>query len=151
MKWMDNLVSTIKFKRTSPGAIIPQQQRQGDAGYDLHCKAIVGLESGQSLLVGTGVAVAIPNGYVGFLCPRSGNALKKGVTILNSPGIIDSNYRDEIKVLLYNTNERIQWFNEGDRIAQLVIVPCVHLEPVEVDSLPENVYRGLQGFGSSGN
>lgn len=143
------ILDKIYFEKIHEEAFVPKTIRPGDAGFDLASDQIVGLESGERALVRTGVRVAIPEGYVGLLCVRSGIAANKGIQVLNSPGVIDSNYRGEVKVLLHNTDKRTQWINEGDRIAQLVIVPCL-TESVVVDTLPENSYRGEAGFGSSG-
>jgi dUTP pyrophosphatase len=107
------------------------------------------LEPGERALVGTGLAIAIPEGYAGFVQPRSGLATKNGISIVNSPGLIDSGYRGELKVTLLNTDPRETFTVEpGMRIAQLVILPIPELELVEVDELPESE-RGVRGFGSS--
>lgn len=140
----------ILFKKLHPNAIIPSPQKIGDAGYDLSSDGTYRVERGSRVLVNTGVAVAIPKGYVGLLCSRSGLALNKGIQVLNAPGIIDENYRGELKVLLHNTGESC-WVDSGDRIAQLVVVPYHTLGSCEVDELPENSVRGERGFGSSDN
>lgn len=138
---------TLQFKRLSPEAKVPKQQRPGDAGYDLSSIDVCGVSPGERLLVGTGVAVAIPMGFVGLIRSRSGVAVKQGVEV--QAGVIDSNYRGELKVLLHNTDKKVQWFNAGDRIAQLLVIPIWQGVVEEVDDLPETD-RGGQGFGSSG-
>ena len=110
----------------------------------------VELEPGGRALVGTGVAVAIPDGYAGFVQPRSGLAAQHGISIVNTPGLVDSGYRGELKVALLNTDRRRSFLVEpGMRIAQLVLLPMPAIEPVEVDELPASA-RGSGGFGSSG-
>lgn len=108
------------------------------------------IEPGARALVGTGIAVAIPPGHAGFVVPRSGLALRQGLTVLNTPGLIDAGYRGEVKVLLINTDpEAAVTVSRGDRIAQLVILKVEQADPVEVDVLPESD-RGAGGFGSTG-
>jgi dUTP pyrophosphatase len=132
-----------------PAAVVPTRAYSGDAGLDLSACEHVELPPGERTLVGTGIAVAIPRGYAGFVQPRSGLAAKHGVTIVNAPGLIDSGYRGEIGVALLNTDRRVTFVVEpGMRIAQLVIVPIPEFEPLEVDELPESE-RGVFGFGSS--
>ncbi len=128
---------------------MPGRAYAGDAGLDLSaCESAV-LGPGERALVGTGLAIAIPEGYAGFVQPRSGLATKNGISIVNSPGLIDSGYRGELKVTLLNTDPRETFTVEpGMRIAQLVILPIPELELVEVDELPESE-RGVRGFGSS--
>jgi dUTP pyrophosphatase len=129
--------------------VIPERAYAGDAGLDLSACESVMLEPGERALVGTGLAVAIPDGYAGFVQPRSGLATKHGISIVNTPGLIDSGYRGELKVTLINTDPREAFAVEpGMRIAQLVILPIPELELVEVDELPESE-RGVRGFGSS--
>jgi len=129
---------------------LPRHAYPGDAGLDLSACDRVVLEPGERALVGTGLAVAIPEGYAGFVQPRSGLAARHGITVVNSPGLIDSGYRGEIKVVLLNTDLAEPFPVEvGDRIAQLVIVPVPAVEVVVVDELEETV-RGVGGFGSSG-
>jgi dUTP pyrophosphatase len=129
--------------------VVPGRAYAGDAGLDLSaCESAV-LGPGERALVGTGLAIAIPEGYAGFVQPRSGLATKNGISIVNSPGLIDSGYRGELKVTLLNTDPRETFTVEpGMRIAQLVILPIPELELVEVDELPESE-RGVRGFGSS--
>lgn len=138
---------TLQFKKLHAEASVPKQQRPGDAGYDLACIDVHGVSPGERLLVGTGVAVAIPMGFVGLIRSRSGVAVKQGVEV--QAGVIDSNYRGEIKVLLHNTDKKVQWFNAGDRIAQLLVIPIWQGTVEEADELSETD-RGEKGFGSSG-
>ena len=129
--------------------MLPTQAYPGDAGFDLSSCEQVELAPGQRALVATGLAVAIPEGYAGFVQPRSGLAVKHGISIVNTPGFIDSGYRGELLVLLLNTDLRAPFTVEpGMRIAQLVIVPIPDIELVEVDELPESE-RGVRGHGSS--
>ena len=128
---------------------MPSRAYAGDAGLDLTSCERVELAPGERALVGTGLAVAIPDGFAGFVQPRSGLAAKHGISIVNTPGLVDSGYRGELRVALLNTDARETFVVEpGMRIAQLVVVPIPELEPVEVDELPESE-RGVRGFGSS--
>jgi len=121
----------------------------GDAGLDLAACERVELAPGARALVSTGLAVAIPEGYAGFVQPRSGLAAKHGISIVNTPGLVDSGYRGELKVNLVNTDRHESFVVEpGMRIAQLVIVELPEIELVEVDELPASE-RGIRGFGSS--
>lgn len=141
----------IKIACTERGADLPfpAYARTGDAGMDLHAAASVVLHPGCWGLVPCGIRAAIPPGYVGMVCPRSGLALKAGVTVLNGPGIIDAGYRGEVSVVLINHNAQTFRACRGERIAQLVVVPVVRVEWDEVDDL-ESTTRGEGGFGSSG-
>lgn len=124
--------------------------RPGDAGLDLRARRDFTLEPGARALIPTGIAVALPPGYVGLVHPRSGLALKTGVTVLNAPGTIDASYRGEISVIMINTDATEPFHgSRGDRIAQLVIVPSLHAVLVEVSELP-GTSRSDQGFGSTG-
>jgi dUTP pyrophosphatase len=135
--------------RVHPDAVLPTRSYAGDAGLDLSACERVELAPGERALVGTGLAVAIPDGYAGFVQPRSGLAAKHGITIVNTPGLVDSGYRGELRVALLNTDRRETFLVEpGMRIAQLVIVPIPDVAPLEVDELPESE-RGVRGFGSS--
>jgi len=121
----------------------------GDAGLDLSACERIELAPGERALVPTGLAVAIPDGYAGFVQPRSGLATKHGISIVNTPGLVDSGYRGELQVALLNTDLRETFVVEpGMRIAQLVVLPVPGLELVEVDELPTSE-RGRRGFGSS--
>jgi dUTP pyrophosphatase len=137
--------------RLDPDLPLPSYANAGDAGLDLLARDAVTLRAGGGrALVPTGLAVAIPEGYAGFVQPRSGLALRHGVTCLNSPGLIDAGYRDELKVLLVNTDPDADYeVARGDRIAQLVIQRVERAELVAVDELGESP-RGKTGFGSTG-
>lgn len=129
---------------------VPRYAHPGDAGCDLEATETVTLQPGERALVGTGLAIALPERYAAFVMPRSGLAAKHGITTLNAPGTIDAGYRGEIKVILVNTDrERAYTVEKGDRIAQLVIQRVVEAEFVVVDELPGSA-RGEGGFGSSG-
>lgn len=122
----------------------------GDAGADLVAAESVRLEPGRRALVGTGVRIALPEGYAGFIVPRSGLAARHGITIINSPGTVDAGYRGEIKVALLNTDlDEAYDITVGDRIAQLIVMPIPPVRFVAVEELPDSV-RGQGGFGSSG-
>lgn len=122
----------------------------GDAGADLRSTESVLLAPGERRLVGTGVSIALPEGFAAFVMPHSGLAAKHGVTVVNAPGTVDAGYRGEIKVALLNTDRSSAFQVEsGDRIAQLVVMPVVRAEFVAVDELPESS-RGAGGFGSTG-
>jgi dUTP pyrophosphatase len=128
---------------------MPDRAYDGDAGLDLAACDEVRLGPGERALVGTGLAVAIPEGYAGFVQPRSGLAARHGIAVVNSPGLIDSGYRGEIKVVLLNTDrERTFVAEPGERIAQLVVLPVPELAVREVDELQASE-RGVRGFGSS--
>ena len=139
----------LPIRRLRPDAVLPQRAYGGDAGLDLAACERVELGPGERATVPTGLAVAIPKGYAGFVQPRSGIAMHNGITIVNSPGLVDSGYRGELQVVLLNTDAREPFVVEpGMRIAQLVIVPIPDVELVELDELPESE-RGVRGFGSS--
>jgi dUTP pyrophosphatase len=139
----------LPIHRLRPDAVVPARAYSGDAGLDLSSCERVELAPGERALVPTGLAVAIPEGYAGFVQPRSGLAAKHGISIVNTPGLVDSGYRGELLVNLVNTDPRDAFVVEpGMRIAQLVILPIPELELVEVDELPESE-RGVRGFGSS--
>ena len=139
----------LPFRRLRDDAVVPVRAYEGDAGLDLTACDRVELGPGERALVGTGLAVAIPEGYAGFVQPRSGLAAKNGLTIVNTPGLVDSGYRGELKVILLNTDERHPFVVEpGMRIAQLVVLELPDVDPVEVDELPASE-RGVRGFGSS--
>ena len=137
------------MRRLRPDAVIPDRAYAGDAGLDLTACERVDLDPGERALVPTGLAVAIPDGYAGFVQPRSGLAARHGISIVNTPGLIDSGYRGELRVTLLNTDPREPFTVEpGMRIAQLVVLPVPEVELIEVDELPESE-RGARGFGSS--
>jgi dUTP pyrophosphatase len=136
-------------RKVRPEAVVPARAYEGDAGMDLSSCERVELAPGERALVPTGLAVAIPDGYAGYVQPRSGLATKHGISIVNTPGLVDSGYRGELLVNLVNHDPRESFVVEpGMRIAQLVILPVPEVELVEVDELPESE-RGVRGFGSS--
>jgi dUTP pyrophosphatase len=141
----------IEIRRLDPDLALPAAQHEGDAGYDLLAReAVVLAPGGGRAVVPTGVAVAIPPGYAGLVLPRSGLALRHGIGCLNSPGLIDSGYRDEVRVILVNHDPTEPFeVHRGDRIAQLVVQRVETLEWAEVDDLGQSA-RGLGGFGSTG-
>jgi dUTP pyrophosphatase len=141
---------TLRFRRLSEAARPPAQAHQGDAGYDLHAAEAATITPGERASVGTGIAVAIPEGQAGLVIPRSGLAARHGISVVNAPGLIDAGYRGEVRVLLLNTDATEPFtVQPGDRIAQLVLVRVEAEEPVEVEELDETV-RGAGGFGSTG-
>ncbi len=139
----------LPVRRLRDDAVLPEKAYAGDAGLDLATCERVELGPGERALVPTGLAVAVPDGYAGFVQPRSGLAARRGITVVNSPGLIDSGYRGEVKVVLLNTDPVESFVAEpGERIAQLVVLRVPAVEPVEVDALPGSE-RGPLGFGSS--
>ena len=141
---------TLRFRRLSEAARPPAQAHEGDAGYDLHAAEAATIGPGERASIGTGIAVAIPDGQAGLVIPRSGLAARHGISVVNAPGLIDSGYRGEVRVLLLNTDRSETFTVEpGDRIAQLVLVRVESDEAVEVEELDETV-RGAGGFGSTG-
>jgi len=142
-------VTELLFQRLHDEAVVPERAYAGDAGLDLVACERAEIAPGERAIVGTGLAVAIPEGHAGFVQPRSGLAAEHGVTVLNTPGLIDSGYRGELRVILLNT-DRTETFavEPGMRIAQLVVVRLAALETAEVEELPATE-RGVRGFGSS--
>ncbi|HSJ26765.1 MAG TPA: dUTP diphosphatase [Acidimicrobiia bacterium] len=141
--------SHVSFTRLDSELPGPSRAHPGDAGFDLVTREDVRLEPGERAMAPTGVALAIPEGLAGLVLPRSGLAARHGVGVVNSPGLIDSGYRGEVKVLLVNHGaERVE-FARGERIAQLLITPVPVIEMIEVDELDDTV-RGSGGFGSTG-
>jgi dUTP pyrophosphatase len=139
----------LPITRLREDAIVPERAYSGDAGLDLSSCERIELAPGERALVGTGLAVAIPEGYAGFVQPRSGLAARHGLSVVNSPGLVDSGYRGELRVVLLNTDTKEPFVVEpGMRIAQLVVLPVPEVELVEVDELPASD-RGGRGFGSS--
>lgn len=141
----------VNVKRLDPTVELPAYAYEGDAGLDLRANESVDIAPFERVLIPTGLAISIPDGYAGFVQPRSGTALKRGLTIANTPGLIDAHYRGELKVIAVNLDsQQTIHIERGERIAQLVIqqVPVVHL--TEVDELDETD-RGSGGFGSSGS
>jgi dUTP pyrophosphatase len=142
-------VIELSIQRLREDAVVPTRAYDGDAGLDLAACERVELMPGERATVGTGLAVAIPDGYAGFVQPRSGLASRHGITIVNTPGLVDSGYRGELKVILLNTDAHEAFVVEpGMRVAQLVVMQVPGIDPVEVDELPESE-RGVRGFGSS--
>lgn len=140
----------LRVRRLREEATLPARAHEGDAGLDLYAAEGATLEVGERATVATGIAVEIPPGHAGLVLPRSGLAARHGIALVNAPGLIDSGYRGELKVLLLNT-DRTEAFeiSPGDRIAQLVVSPVADAEPVEVRELAASA-RGGGGFGSSG-
>ena len=139
----------VPVRRLREDAVVPERAYAGDAGLDLVSCEHAELAPGERAIVGTGLAVAIPDGYAGFVQPRSGLAASHGIAVLNAPGLIDSGYRGEIRVILLNTDSHAAFTVEpGMRIAQLVVVALPRAALQEVEELPESE-RGGRGFGSS--
>jgi len=139
----------LQIQKVRPNAVVPVRAYSGDAGLDLSSCDRVELAPGERALVPTGLAVAIPEGHAGYVQPRSGLAAKHGISIVNTPGLVDSGYRGELLVNLINTDRQETFVvEEGMRIAQLVILELPDVELVEVSELPESE-RGVRGFGSS--
>jgi dUTP pyrophosphatase len=142
-------VTELPIRRLREDAVLPERAYSGDAGLDLAACDRHELGPGERAVVGTGLAVAIPEGFAGFVQPRSGLAARHGISVVNAPGLVDSGYRGEIRVVLLNTDREEPFVVEpGMRIAQLVVLPVPGLEAVEVEELPESE-RGVRGFGSS--
>lgn len=146
---IEALTDTLEIRLVSPDAVPPARIRPGDAGYDLRATERVSIPQDGRRLVATGIALALPEGVAGLVTPRSGLALEHGLTLLNAPGLIDPNYRGEIKVILHNTGEGRYTVEIGDRVAQLVLVPYWAPQLQVVAELPGSE-RGADGFGSSG-
>jgi dUTP pyrophosphatase len=142
-------VTELLIKKLREDAVVPTRAYDGDAGLDLSACERVELGPGERALVGTGLAVAIPEGHAGLVQPRSGLASRHGITIVNTPGLVDSGYRGELRIILLNTDANEPFVVEpGMRIAQLVVVAVPELELLEVDELPASE-RGVRGFGST--
>jgi dUTP pyrophosphatase len=140
----------VPFRRLHPAAQVPRYAHAGDAGADLCCCEAFTLGPGERRLVGTGLAVALPEGYAAFVHPRSGLAARFGVTVVNAPGTVDAGYRGEIQVCLLNTDRSAAVsFAAGDRIAQLVLQRVARAGFTAVDALPDSD-RGIGGHGSTG-
>lgn len=141
----------LHVTRLRDDAVVPEGAYPGDAGLDLVACEAIELGPGERALVPTGIAVAIPEGHAGFVVPRSGLALRHGISLVNTPGIIDSGYRGELQVIAINTDRDNSFVVEvGMRVAQLLVVPVATLSLVEQDELSDTV-RGAAGFGSSGH
>lgn len=140
----------VPIVRLDPGLPLPAYAHEGDAGFDLYSAVDVVIPAGERVLVPTGIAMAIPEGHAGFVQPRSGLALRSGLSMANSPGLIDSHYRGEIKVIAINLDPRESIaVTRGMRIAQMVILPVDRATLTEVDCLDDTL-RGEGGFGSTG-
>jgi len=147
---LDAVAAPLPMKRLHPDAVLPRRAYDGDAGLDLHAVEALTLAPGARAMVGTGIAVAIPHGHAGLVLPRSGLAAKRGIALVNAPGLVDAGYRGELRVLLLNTDRETPCeIAVGDRIAQLVVIRVELPQTVEVDELPDSE-RGSGGFGSSG-
>lgn len=145
-------MSELRFKKLIPEAVLPSRANEGDAGLDLVAAESGLIEPNTQKIIDTGLMMAVPEGHAGLITPRSGNAAKSGITVTNSPGVIDAGYRGPVKVILRNTSLSREFIvKKGDRIAQLLIVPVSILEPVLVDDLDDDTERGAGGFGSSGS
>jgi dUTP pyrophosphatase len=141
----------LEVRVLDPDLPLPAYASMGDAGLDLLAAEDASLEPGERAVVPTGIAVAIPAGHGGFVHARSGRALKEGLALVNAPGLIDSGYRGEIKVIVVNLDPRSPIdIRRGDKVAQLVVQPVVTVDPVSVDELPPSD-RGEGGFGSTGH
>ena len=146
---LDTALDQLHVRLLRPGAQAPERTRPGDAGYDLRTAESFSLWPGERVTVPTGVAVALPQGVAGLVVPRSGLAARHGISVVNGPGLIDPNYRGEIRVVLVNHGEARFEATAGDRIAQLVLIPFLTPDALVVDELPPTE-RGENGFGSSG-
>ena len=146
---MATVTMELDVKLLHPGAQAPARTRPGDAGYDLRCVEAFTLAPGERRVVPTGVAIALPDGVAGLVVPRSGLAARHGISVVNGPGLVDPNYRGELRVVLVNLGEHPFEARPGDRIAQLLLVPFVAPALRVVDELPGSE-RGADGFGSSG-
>jgi len=140
----------LRVLRLRDGARLPSRGRSGDAGLDLHAAEAATVDPGARASIRTGIAVEIPPGHAGLVLPRSGLAARHGIALVNAPGLIDSGYRGEVRVLMLNTDrERAFEVEPGDRIAQLLLTPYAEAEPVEAVELAASS-RGAGGFGSTG-
>lgn len=143
-------VTTLPIKRLDPGLPLPSYAHDGDAGLDLFAAEDVTLPPGERAVIGTGIAVAIPAGFVGLGVPRSGLAMRTGLSMVNTPGIIDSGYRGEVKIVLINHDLHASVeVRRGERVGQLVVMPVANVDVIEVDELSTSS-RGEGGFGSTG-
>jgi dUTP pyrophosphatase len=143
-------MTELQIKLLDEGLPMPCYQHEGDAGLDLPSRIDFVLEPGERAMIPTGIAVAIPPGYAGFVLPRSGLASRHGIALVNSPGLVDSGYRGEMSIVMINTDQHDTFhIKRGDRIAQLVIQRVEEVKPVRVSEL-DNTSRGVGGFGSTG-
>jgi dUTP diphosphatase len=140
----------LRFTKLTADATLPTRAHDNDAGLDLYSAEKAMIVPGARVSVGTGLAVGIPEGLAGLVLPRSGLAIKSGVTLVNSPGLIDPGYRGEVRILMINTDRTMDFHvKPGDRIAQLLLVPIATASPMQADALEETT-RGAGGFGSTG-
>jgi dUTP pyrophosphatase len=140
----------LRFIKLSARGTLPTRAHDNDAGLDLYAAEGARIPPGARVSVGTGLAVAVPEGLAGLVLPRSGLALKHGITLVNSPGLIDPGYRGEVRIALLNTDQTMDYqCKAGDRIAQLLLVPIATASPMQADALDTST-RGVGGFGSSG-
>ena len=146
---VDAAIDQLSVQLLHPAARAPARTRAGDAGYDLRAVEPFTLAPGERALVPTGVAIALPPDHAGLVTPRSGLAIKHGISVVNGPGLVDPNYRGELKVVLVNLGDEAFHGEAGDRIAQLLIVPFAAPPVAIVDAL-DDTERGASGFGSSG-
>lgn len=146
---MMTMYPNLPYVKLSDGPYDPRYAKEGDAGLDLCSMEDVQIMPQGMVMVGTGIAVAIPEGFCGLVLPRSGMATKRGITIINTPGLIDSGYRGEVKLPLYNASTEPQEVLRGERVAQMVVIPFASVNPIETAVLPESE-RGEGGFGSTG-
>jgi len=142
-------VTELPIRRLDEGAVLPRRAYAGDAGLDLSAAEAAELAPGEGATIGTGLAIALPEGNAGLVLPRSGLASRHGIGVLNAPGLIDSGYRGEVRVILHNHGSETFRVEPGMRIAQLVVVAVEDVRLVEVDELPATE-RGEGGHGSSG-
>ena len=144
------MATPLRVRRLDPAAVLPRRAHPGDAGYDLCALEPVVLAPGQRAMVGTGIAIELPDGHAGWVVPRSGLAARHGISIVNAPGLVDAGYRGEVKVLLLNTDrdEPVE-IAAGERIAQLVVAAVAAPEVVEADERSDSA-RAEGGFGSTG-
>lgn len=142
--------NTLQIEKLTSDAVAPTYAHEDDAGMDLRASEEATIPARSRALVGTGIAIALPEGHVGLVHPRSGLAAKHGVTVLNAPGTIDAGYRGEVKVILLNTSDEAFNVAIGDRIAQLVVQKVEHPAVEVVALLDGNTARGAGGFGSTG-
>ncbi|UCE10852.1 MAG: dUTP diphosphatase [Candidatus Thorarchaeota archaeon] len=146
---MGNDTVTVRVKRLSPDAVLPRKAKEGDVAFDLFSAVDCELQPGMRKPISTGLAMEIPKGFEGQVRPRSGLAMREGITTLNTPGTIDSGYRGEVKVILINHGEKSFKVEKGMRIAQLAVRSVPKVEFVASDTL-EDTERGEDGFGSTG-
>ena len=139
----------LKFKKLNNSVITPKYHTEGSAGFDLHSLETKSLEPNEIYLFSTGIFIEVPEGYEAQVRPRSGLATKNGITVINTPGTVDSDYRGEVKVALINLGKKEIIIHKDDRIAQVIISPIIQCELIETDEL-SNTDRNQNGFGSTG-